>query len=134
VSVRSIAKSENESLHMTGQPKNVRVVSKEMDSAVPVGESGSQTLARAAVHPVLIAVQTTNAFNGASRRDLPGNGHGQRLFVVQQQRRQRLPGAKRVTAGHAAAGMDGAARHPPETAALDAGRDVFACGPDRGLG
>ena len=59
-----IPKIENESLHMNGQQKKVRAVSKELDIAVPVGESDSQTLARAAVHPVLIAVQTTNAFKG----------------------------------------------------------------------
>jgi hypothetical protein len=50
-----------------------------------------------------------DAAHRARRRDLQGNSHGKCLFVVQQQRRQRLSGAKRVTAGHAAAGMDGVA-------------------------
>ncbi|MCY1540556.1 hypothetical protein D9M68_762030 [compost metagenome] len=45
--------------------------------------------------------------HGAGRGDLQGNGHRQCLVVVQQQRRQRLPRAKRIAARHAAAGVNG---------------------------
>ena len=42
--------------------------------------------------------------------NLQRNGHGQRLFVVQQQRRQRLPRAKRVATRHTAARVNGVAQ------------------------